>query len=202
MAYFEKGTRSSRDASAHSAQSALADISAEQQGPVPMEVEDGNMQVVEPEVSFDAPIGEEEGTKGKEGKEGEEDEPQSYFEVYQERSSGIAHRWTDDIDSLLDQLSSSSSSYSHSAAAGEATSASAAATTNTSPGNDTTVALLSPGNLTTPLPERKKRAIRTRVANLLRQVEQAEMEYIAEFGFEAFEAEVGFFEEKVRSRRS
>ena len=45
--------------------------------------------------------------------------------------------------------------------------------------------------------ERRKKAIRERVAGLLRQVAHAEMEYIAEFGFEAFEKEVGFFEENL-----
>ena len=39
------------------------------------------------------------------------------------------------------------------------------------------------------------------MAGLLRQVEQAEMEYIAEFGFEAFEQDVGFFEDNTSFRR-
>jgi hypothetical protein len=46
----------------------------------------------------------------------------------------------------------------------------------------------------TPRTESRKQQIRSRVAGLLRQVAEAEMLYIAEFGFEAFEREVGFFD--------
>lgn len=129
------------------------------------------------------------------------DETQSYFDVYQQRSSGIAQQWAEDVDGLLDRLSHPSLTSSHTSSSRPTTgSAATAAAASASAENASFTSLLTPSSLTTPLPERKKRAIRSRVASLLRQVEQAEMEYIAEFGFEAFEQEVGFFEEKTRGK--
>jgi len=122
----------------------------------------------------------------------------SFFEQYQGRSAAIGQRFTEDIDSLLEKLSNPLPTI---PAAAVAKPAAATTTTAATAGSTALSAALSPSALATPLPERKKRAIRARVASLLMQVEQAEMEYIAEFGFEAFEQEVGFFEEKTRSRR-
>lgn len=132
--------------------------------------------------------------------EGENEPPTepavSFFEQYQERSAAIGQQFTEDIDSLLEKLSQPLPTIPAAAVAG------AVSKPTTVGARDSAVsAALSPSALPTPLPERKKRAIRARVASLLMQVEQAEMEYIAEFGFEAFEQEVGFFEEKTRSRR-
>ena len=131
------------------------------------------------------------------------DETQSYFDVYQQRSSGIAQQWTEDVEGLLDRLSHPSHPSSHTPGSSSSRPTTATATTaaaSASAENASFTSLLTPSSLATPLPERKKRAIRSRVASLLRQVEQAEMEYIAEFGFEAFEQEVGFFEEKTRGK--
>lgn len=131
------------------------------------------------------------------------DDSQSDFAVYKARSSDISVTWQTEIDSLLDRLQPSAQPALSSMASDTSTSRRSSTSSAVAGGQLSSPAPQLPpsSGAPTPLPEKKKRAIRARVANLLKQVEEAEMEYIAEFGFDAFEKDVGFFEENLPFRR-
>jgi hypothetical protein len=129
----------------------------------------------------------------------QEDLAGSDFAVYKARSSALAEQYERSVDVLLTKLEQKGRSAAesprsplHPSRPGTGTSA----TGGVGRSGNTSTAVLA-----TPLPEKRKRAIRARVAGLLKQVAQAEMEYIAEFGFEAFEREVGFFEDNLPLKR-
>jgi hypothetical protein len=126
----------------------------------------------------------------------QEDLAGSDFAVYKARSSALAEQYERSVEALLGKLEQKGRVNTEPRSPLHSRPGTAASTASASRSGNTHTAVLS-----TPLPEKRKRAIRARVAGLLKQVAQAEMEYIAEFGFEAFEREVGFFEDNLPLKR-